>query len=278
MNYNHLFHAGNFADVLKHSLLVLTLTDLQNQKKPFFVLDTHSGRGRYNLLSPEAKRSKESDFGILSLQKNEAIADFIKPYLQTVTSFNPTGKINIYPGSPAIIQKFLRKKDVAAFCELNEKEFLKLHALLHDDQRIKTIRGDGYEALMSFLPPREKGGLVLIDPPFEKRDEILRLEEAILKSLKKWPNGTFMLWYPVKDYINFEQHIAHLRAHSDLPMELFTLSLPRILAKNDTALRETAILVINPTDSILKYKDDIQNLGDTLFETVLPSKIAADFS
>lgn len=276
MNYNHLFHAGNFADVLKHSLLILTLNDLQNSKKPFFVLDTHSGRGRYNMMSPEVKRSKEADHGILLLQKKHNIPEFLKPYMDMVKAFNPTAKMNIYPGSPALIQKCLRKNDHAAFCELNEKEFMKLHALLHDDKRIKTVRGDGYEALMSFLPPREKSGLILIDPPFEKRDEILRLEEAILKSLKKWPNGTFMLWYPVKDYINFEQHIQHIKENIDLPLELFTLSLPKSLAKSDNALCETALLVVNPTETLLKYKEDIQRLGSVMFEEISSSKIAAN--
>ena len=121
MNYNHIFHAGNFADVLKHSLLVLTLKDLQTQKKPFFVLDTHSGRGRYNLLSPEAKRSKEADYGILALQKKDNLSGFLSDYCSVVKKFNPTSKIHIYPGSPAIIQKFLRNNDAAAYVSLMKK-------------------------------------------------------------------------------------------------------------------------------------------------------------
>ena len=155
---------------------------------------------------------------------------------------------------------------------------MKLHALFHDDTRIKTIRGDGYEALLSFLPPKEKSGLVLIDPPFEKRDEIIRLEDAILKSLKKWPNGTFMLWYPVKDYINFEQHVACLRQNTDLPIEVFTLSLPQRFLKNDNALRETAVVVINPTTSILEYKNDIENIDMDMFEEDLSPEILGDLS
>ena len=270
MNYNHIFHAGNFADVLKHSILVCILNALLDHRKPFFVLDTHSGRGRYNLSASEAMRSKESHEGILalqhSMQKSVQIPEFIKPYLDVVSAFNMPDKMRIYPGSPAIIHKFLRAADKAAFCELSEKEFFKLHALFHNDARIKTIRGDGYEALMSFLPPKEKHGLILIDPPFEKKDEILTLENAIIKSLSKWSDGIFMLWYPVKDYIPFDNHLNKLRDISKKPVELFTLSLPEHLARTQTSLRETAVVVINPPESLVKQKQEIQNLAHIMYQ------------
>lgn len=265
MNYNHIFHAGNFADVLKHSILASLLSHFQTLHKPFFVLDTHSGRGRYNLSSPEALRSGEAQDGIFALANSKSNSIFSDDYLKLVKHFNPTNQIKIYPGSPAIIQKFLRKNDRAVFCELNEKEFFKLHALFHEDNRIKTIRGDGYEALLSCLPPKEKHGLVLIDPPFEKKDEIFTLEEAIAKSIRRWSNGTFMLWYPVKDYIMFEEHCHKLKTLTPHQIEIFTLSLPSYLLKTQTSLKETAVVVINPPKSLLDKRGEIEYLYQMMY-------------
>ena len=268
MNYNHIYHAGNFADVLKHVILVAVLSQLQKNKKPFFTLDTHSGRGRYNLASQEAERSGEFHYGIGRIYPLTHHCDFLKQYCDIVEKFNHNGLLRIYPGSPAIIEYMLRPHDRAVFCELNEKEFFKLHALLYNNKQVKTIRGDGYEALLSCLPPKEKHGLVLIDPPFEKKDEIITLETAIITSLKRWTSGTFMLWYPIKERAIFDTHYQRLKyatQDNNHKIQIFELTLPPHLKKRPEALSQTAVVLINPPEGFSDYEKDILSLGDVMF-------------
>ncbi|MEM6602740.1 MAG: 23S rRNA (adenine(2030)-N(6))-methyltransferase RlmJ [Pseudomonadota bacterium] len=273
MNYKHIYHAGNFADVLKHSVLILALQSLHESNRPFFVLDTHAGRGRYNLNAPEALKSKEAEQGVHRAQMLPEQSFVLKTYLDEILAFNPASDyINIYPGSPAIIQKFLRNNDKAAFCELNEKEFFKLHALFHDDKRIKTVRGDGYEALLSFIPPREKHGLVLVDPPFERKNEIMLLEDAILTAWKRWPNGTFILWYPVKDQAIFDAHYDRLNHAIQSDIACYSLRIPSHFLANMKALQETAIIVINPPHALQKHHHNIDHLADEMFFDVMHTK------
>jgi 23S rRNA (adenine2030-N6)-methyltransferase len=273
MNYKHIYHAGNFADVLKHVILLKVLKGLKQEKKPIFVLDTHAGRGRYNLKSPEAQQSGEFYDGIGSLykllssqQNNLTVPNIMTNYMQFVKKENQNNELVYYPGSPCLIQKSLRPQDRAAFCELNEKEFFKLHALLHTHKNIKLVHGDGYEALMSFIPPREKHGLVLIDPPFEQRNEIIMLEKAIITSLQRWSTGTFMLWYPIKEAEIFNKHYTMLK-NTNFPNLLFELSIPDNSSYLTTPnhLKKTAVIVINPPQNLVSSQDEIHQISNFLF-------------
>lgn len=269
MNYQHVYHAGNFADVLKHIILIQILKSLQSYRKPIFVLDTHAGRGRYNLKSLEAKRSGEYLLGIKRLLDLpvDMLPKSLVDYISVVQDENATDDLVFYPGSPKIIQDFLRPQDRAAFCECNDTEFFKLHALCHQNKNVKLVCGDGYEALMSFLPPKEKQGLVLIDPPFEQRDEILLLEKHIIKSLKRWPNGIFMLWYPVKEPEQFNTHYQNLK-NSGINCTLFELEMPEYYAPQLTGLRKTAVIVFNPPQELLDVKLEIDDLSNILFPAI----------
>ncbi|MFT6072442.1 MAG: 23S rRNA (adenine2030-N6)-methyltransferase [Alphaproteobacteria bacterium] len=271
MNYQHIYHAGNFADVLKHIILLETLKGLQVAKRPIFILDTHAGRGRYNLKSMEAHRSGEFHEGIGHLfnQPTNQLPETVMHYINAVKQENKSGDLVYYPGSPFFIKQSLRPQDRAAFCELNEKEFFKLHALMHQQKNIKLVHGDGYEALMSFMPPREKTGLVLIDPPFEQRDEILTLENAIINALKRWPNGTFMLWYPVKEPEKFNKHFNVLK-NTNVPSLLFELEIPNNAplttpSITQNGLRKTAIIVLNPPQNLIDKQHDMHGLNKILF-------------
>jgi 23S rRNA (adenine2030-N6)-methyltransferase len=268
MNYQHIYHAGNFADVLKHVILLQILKSLHNNPKPVFILDTHAARGRYNLKSIEANKSKEYVDGIgrLFYELDDSLPSSVIDYVNAVKYENKNNDLVFYPGSPSLIKQYLRPQDRAAFCELNEKEFFKLHALCHGKQNIKLVNGDGYEALMSFMPPREKQGLVLIDPPFEQRNEIMMLEKAIIKSLSSWPQGIFMLWYPIKEADKFQAHFENLKK-TNINMVLFELEMPPndYFTTNNT-LKKTAVIVFNPPQLLLDKQDEINRLDFLLFE------------
>lgn len=196
MNYRHEFHAGNFADVLKHALLVRTLLYLRRKDKAFRYIDTHSGAGLYDLSGPEAQRSGEARDGVDRLRAaslSPAAAELLTPYLDSV------GAGPLYPGSPKIAQSFLRPQDKALCCELLPQAAADLHRTLGRDARVKVIERDGYQGLNAFVPPPERRGLVLIDPPFERRDDYERAFDSLAAALKKWPGGTFMIWQPVKE-------------------------------------------------------------------------------
>lgn len=203
MNYRHGFHAGNFADVVKHAILVGLLRHLRGKDRPFAVLDTHAGAGRYELGSIEAKRTGEAASGIGRLHPRRC-APPLADYLTLVGEANPGqwkpgAPPRRYPGSPDIIRSLLRAHDRLVACELHRQEVRKLRALLAGDARVAVHERDGWAALRAFLPPPERRGLVLIDPPFEVRGEFATMAEQTVAAHRRWPTGQYMLWYPIKD-------------------------------------------------------------------------------
>ena len=213
MNYRHAYHAGNHTELLKHSALILILRHLAEKPKPFFVLDTHAGLGQYDLASEKALKTREAEGGILRLAKNLPPAQNAKaviPLLEFVRDFNDGGDIARYPGSPAIIRAHLRAEDRLVACELHRDDVETLRSNLYGDPRIGIHHRDGYEAMNALLPPKERRGLVLIDPPYEKTDEEETLLRTLLKAHRKWPTGIYMAWFPVKSTRPFEQLKAGL--------------------------------------------------------------------
>lgn len=202
MNYRHAFHAGNFADVLKHAVIAACLTHLKSKPKPFRVIDTHAGTGLYDLTSDEARRSPEFEGGIkrvLNAQRPEAVDAALAPLLEAVRAINPDAALSAYPGSPEIAARLCRDSDRIHLCELHGEDARTLDRRYARDARVKVEARDGYAALKGLLPPREKRGLVLIDPPFEHRDEMAHMAEAAMPALKTWPGGTYVFWRPLKD-------------------------------------------------------------------------------
>jgi 23S rRNA (adenine2030-N6)-methyltransferase len=202
MNYRHAFHAGNFADVVKHIVLVRILTYLQEKPAAFRVIDTHAGAGLYDLTGSEAERGGEWRTGIARLMQarlTEQVMALVAPYLDIVRAFNPQRDLTAYPGSPLIARALLRPQDRLVACELEPKARKQLIAALYNDQQARVVDLDGWTALPAFVPPNERRGLVLIDPPFESRDEFDRLADRFAAAHAKWPTGIYMLWYPVKD-------------------------------------------------------------------------------
>jgi 23S rRNA (adenine2030-N6)-methyltransferase len=209
MNYQHAFHAGNFADVHKHVVLTRILHHLRSKPAAFRVIDTHAGAGRYDLLGPQATRAGEWRNGIarvLPLRRSGAAgvgaADvargLLAPYLDIVASLNPGGELRLYPGSPLIVKALLRPQDRLIACELEPRAAASLKAALRGEARAKVLPLDGWMGLNANVPPKERRGLVLIDPPYEKADDFDRLSAAFAQAHRKWPTGLYLLWYPIK--------------------------------------------------------------------------------
>jgi len=203
MNYRHAFHAGNFADVVKHATLALLIERLQAKEAGFRVIDTHAGPGLYDLGGDEAGRTGEWHNGIGRVAGRKfapPMDTLMAPYLAAVSAANEGKKaLRRYPGSPWIIRHMLRKQDRLTAVELHPEDGAALAALFAGDWQVKAIDLDGWLALGSFVPPKERRGLVLVDPPFEAPDEFPRMLDAFTKAHRRWPTGIYMLWYPVKD-------------------------------------------------------------------------------
>ena len=197
MKYRHAFHAGNFADVMKHVALVAALQRLTEKDRPLFLLDTHAGRGRYEIGGPGGESAQ--GIGRLAAVPEPPSHPALARYLALVRAMNPDGELQSYPGSPLIEAAFMRPGDRAAFCELQGAEADALKREFRADARVGVHERDGFEALGALLPPREKRGLALIDPPYEEADvDLARVAAALADSSSRWPQGVFMAWYPIK--------------------------------------------------------------------------------
>ena len=202
MNYRHAYHAGNFADVMKHAVLCRVLTHLRDKPAAFRVIDTHAGAGVYDLGGVEAGKTLEWRDGIgrlIEARLDQPVRALLAPYLDAVAAFNPAGPLTAYPGSPALVQSLLRPQDRLIACELEPQAAAALSGRLRGDARAKAIAIDGWTALTAYVPPKERRGLVLVDPPFEQPGELSRLAQGLSAAHRKWPTGCYMLWYPIKD-------------------------------------------------------------------------------
>lgn len=197
--YRHLYHAGNFADVTKHVILVALLESLWRKQTPFAILDTHGGIGRYRLDSPQALKNREFADGIGRLWSQDEMPEIVRRYLDVVRRYNPAGELLTYPGSPRIAREWLREQDRLLVTELNPSDHATLKSEFAGDRQVSVHLQDAYQGLKAFLPPKEKRGLVLIDPAFELRDEYDRLVQGIASAWQRWPSGLYAIWYPIQN-------------------------------------------------------------------------------
>ena len=247
MNYRHAFHAGNFADVHKHAVLARILTHLRRKPAAFRVIDTHAGAGRYDLFGSNPSRSGEWREGIGRLwqaPREGAAHTLLAPYVDAVAALNPDGGLRIYPGSPLIAQSLLRAQDRLTACEPEVQSATKLGAALRGDGRAKALAIDGWTAVRAYVPPKERRGLVLIDPPFEDAADFARLPGALGAAHRKWATGIYMLWYPIKDSAapdTLTRRLQRLGLPKLLRCEL-SIGLPRAAA----GLVGSGVIVANP--------------------------------
>lgn len=247
MNYRHAYHAGNFADVIKHAVLARLVDYLKRKDKAFRVIDTHAGIGLYDLSSEEARKTGEWLDGIgriMAAKLPAGAGELLAPYLDAVRAVNPEGGIERYPGSPLIVRHLLRKQDRLSAIELHPADARTLAALFEGDFQARVTELDGWLALGAHLPPKEKRGLVLVDPPFEKEGEFGRLVDGLKKAHRRWPGGMFALWYPIKD----RKAVAEFRA------ALSDAGIPKIMdiafdirpPSPEPRLDGTGMVVVNP--------------------------------
>jgi len=245
MNYRHAYHAGNFADVLKHVALVAALEHLGRKDTPYCYLDTHAGRGDYPLGAAETQRAGEFRDGIAKLLEARDPPPAAARYLALVRTLGvEAGHLLRYPGSPRIALALMRATDRAALVELEPREADALRALTRTDGRAAVHERDGYEALVALVPPREKRGLVLIDPPYEDPKEYENLERALTTAIGRWPAGVYMVWYPIKHGDASGRFLARMAAtgiRRQLAVEL-------TVERDDLpgGLNGTGLLIVNP--------------------------------
>ena len=252
MNYRHAFHAGGFADVIKHIVLVRMLSYLQEKQAAFRVIDTHAGAGVYDLTGDEAQRSGEWLTGIARVMQarfSETALPLVAPYLDIVRTFNPPRELKAYPGSPLIARALLRPQDRLTACEVEPKTRKRLIEALRRDTQARVVDLDGWMALPAFVPPNERRGLVLVDPPFEARDEFERMATGFADAFAKWPTGSYLLWYPVKSRRATDElarHVADVVAASKPAGKCLRLEFSVAPQETGGGLASTGLLIVNP--------------------------------
>src|ERR1700722_13715074 len=252
MNYRHAFHAGGFADVIKHIVMVRILIYLQDKQAAFRVIDTHAGAGVYDLAGEEARRGGEWLTGIARIMQarfSEKTAPLLKPYLDIVRAFNSQAQLVAYPGSPLIARALLRPQDRLTACEVEPKARKRLIDALRRDPQARVVDLDGWMALRAFVPPNERRGLVLIDPPYERKDECERLAAGFAEAFAKWPTGSYLLWYPAKSRRatdELAQRVAQAIGDARPPGKCLRVEFSAAPQTAGQSLTSAGLLVVNP--------------------------------
>ncbi|MEJ5079523.1 MULTISPECIES: 23S rRNA (adenine(2030)-N(6))-methyltransferase RlmJ [unclassified Ochrobactrum] len=251
MNYRHAYHAGNFADVVKHVILSRIIEYLKRKDQAFRVVDTHAGIGLYDLRGIEAEKTDEWSGGIRrvidAVEKSEIppqAIELLQPYLEAVRAVNPKGGLRHYPGSPLLTRHLLRKQDRLSAIELHPQDAKKLSKLFDGDYQARVIELDGWLSLGAHMPPKEKRGVVLVDPPFEIAGEFDRLVDGLVKAYKRFPGGTYAFWYPIKDRREVERFARQLR-ETEIP-KIMRIELSIRAPSLEPRLDGTGMIVVNP--------------------------------
>jgi 23S rRNA (adenine2030-N6)-methyltransferase len=247
VNYRHAFHAGNIADVFKHSILTRLVEYLKRKEPAFRVFDTHAGAGSYDLMSEEARRGNEWQDGIDRLFKaplSDMSRQLLAPYM-AACGLNPsTGTVRTYPGSPRLIRSLIRKQDRLSAYELHEDEYAQLAHLLAGDFQARATRLDGWLVAGAHLPPKEKRGLLFIDPPFETSDDFARIFDTLTKAHQRWAGGMVAAWYPVKDKSMVDTF--RILVSDTGPPDVIDVRFSVAEAREDSDLVACGMLVKNP--------------------------------
>ncbi|ASY81566.1 23S rRNA (adenine(2030)-N(6))-methyltransferase RlmJ [Pectobacterium polaris] len=278
LSYRHSFHAGNHADVLKHTVQSLIITALKEKDKPFLYLDTHAGAGRYQLSGEHAERTGEYLDGIAKIWQRDDIPAELEPYMQAVHTYNHNGRLRYYPGSPLIARQLLREHDKLHLTELHPSDFPLLRNEFQKDSRTKVLRDDGYQQLKSQLPPLSRRGFVLIDPPYELKTDYQAVVKGIQEGHKRFGTGVFALWYPVVLRQHIKRMLKELQAtgiRNILQIEL------AVRPDSDRyGMTASGMIVINPPwklasqmQSVLPWLHSVlvpEGTGHTLVEQIVP--------
>lgn len=282
MNYQHSYHAGSFTEVFKHIILVGLIKALLRKDNPFCVIDTHAGRGFYDLTSDAAKKTKEYESGIMKVMQHTNPPGLIKEYLADVKLFNNRlsqstfSSFRYFVGSPKLMRHYLRLQDRMILSELHPVEQRILKDNFAEDRHVSTHLLDGYQALKAFLPPKERRGLILIDPPFERPNEFAQILTTLPMALKRFSTGIYAIWYPIKDRPPIDHFHRALKEVISQPMLAIEMSIyPENSAQH---LNGSGMIIINPPWQFDKQVSDwlpwlwkvlsVQNQGQYRIQTL----------
>lgn len=244
LSYRHSFHAGNHADVLKHTVQSLIIEALKEKEKPFLYLDTHAGAGRYLLSGEHAEKTGEYLEGIARLWQQDDLPAELEPYMMAVRHFNRSGQLRYYPGSPLIARQLLREQDRLHLSELHPSDFPLLRAEFQKDERARVVRENGYQQLKSQLPPASRRGLILIDPPYELKSDYQDVVKGIQEGYKRFATGTYALWYPVVLRQNIKR-LVHALEESGI-RRILQIELAVRPDSDQRGMTASGMIVINP--------------------------------
>ncbi|SDG21360.1 23S rRNA (adenine(2030)-N(6))-methyltransferase RlmJ [Pelagibacterium luteolum] len=247
MNYRHAFHAGNFADVVKHIILARIISYMMRKDAAFRVIDTHAGVGLYDLLGDAAGRTGEWEDGVgrlMAASLPPKVAELVEPYLLAIKAQNLDDALRFYPGSPLVTRHMLRSQDRLMALELHPQDFELLKENFAGDIQARITHLDGWAAMGTHLPPKENRGLVLVDPPFEEKGEFARMVQSLEKAYKRWPGGTYAYWYPIKDPRDADTYARALNA-TGIP-KILRLELTIRPPSTPPRLHGTGMIVVNP--------------------------------
>ena len=267
LSYRHHYHAGNFADVFKHTVLTLLLRALGEKGKPFCYFETHAGAGAYDLRQAEAQKNREYAEGVLAIWQRDDVPEELSHYVAAVRAINRERKqLSFYPGSPRIARGLLRPHDRMLLCELHSSEVPLLRREFSGDEQVTILPQDGYAALRTQLPPRERRGLVLIDPAYERKDEPARVIEALQLAHARWATGMFAVWFPLHDRASQVRWRQRFRA-TDLPK---LLCVEFNIQPLDVASRMngTGMIIVNPP---WRLKEQLEPVMSWLLTALAPA-------
>ncbi|AQX19498.1 23S rRNA (adenine(2030)-N(6))-methyltransferase RlmJ [Bartonella sp. WD16.2] len=273
MNYRHIYHAGNFADVFKHIIVTRIVEYLKRKEKAFRVIDTHAGIGLYNLSSLEAHKTGEWRDGVgrlLSTPIPEDVKTLLHPWCNVIDTINKGNKkFKFYPGSPIFIRQLLRKQDRLTAIELHKEDYQTLANNFVGDYQTKVLHLNGWLSLNSHLPPKEKRGFILVDPPFEKTGEFSRLIDGVVKAYRRFSGGTYALWYPVK-YNKEIENFLHALHKTGIP-KILQLEMHIRKKITPTTMNGSGMILINPPYLL---EEEIQKLSPFLINRLGQDKSA----
>lgn len=261
LSYRHAFHAGNFADVLKHSTLTLVLDYMCRKEKGFHYIDSHSGAGIYQLTDEYSQKTGEYKDGIAKLIKEQNLPEALQPYVDLIKELNPTNsnsdsnELDLYPGSPGIAKRFMRRQDSTHLFELHPTDIQHLNDFCYRWKKAFVKQSDGYQGILGLVPPPSRRGVVLIDPPYELKEDYHKAVNTIVKAYKKFATGTYILWYPV---VKREQVNAMEKAfiHSDVK-NLLKLEFCLSSDTDEYGMTGTGLFIVNPPWQLAKQMEEV---------------------
>lgn len=255
LSYRHAFHAGNFADVLKHSVLSLVLEYMCRKEKAYYYIDSHSGAGMYSLEDESAQKTGEYKAGIAKLISLNSFPEALNPYLELIKSINNEKELTLYPGSPAIAKAYSRRQDSAHLFELHPTDINYLTDYCARWNKSHVNQKDGYQGVLSLLPPPNRRGVVLIDPPYELKEDYKKAVNTIIKGYKKFATGTYILWYPVvkRSFINqMQEQFTNSPIKNVLQVEYCQAE-----DTEEYGMTGTGLFIVNPPWTLEKQMNEV---------------------